>query len=427
MRKPTEPSSLRSRSLGRPQFQQQPPQGNGSEDVRDRSASPLGPGGTPRRGLGDCFRGGIRPSQARLRKASPSPSPVGKKVSTGTFELEKDRERERLKNVKLGEEILNKDMPDIKNSAKSPTKFIKIVIQAKPAERIDQEEASSSSSSSSSSTTSRSSSSSSLGAEWREKCLEIEEMPESPSEEHHQPVLELPQEDSWSPSPCQESHSEEQANMKVEFLQPSTIFLTDSEAGMVEEPLDSSQQDGYQEALEEYPIQNFRNRAQRQDPSLQPIFKKTFRPLKIHQNDSMTETETSQQADGGDVHKPEKKSPSLMECQSMGPFFSQPFKPVQVQQWRDGMEMLGKPTFTAPSSVGIQVESHSAAGASGQLNFKPTQAPSQQFGQHNQHLCPLGQLNFQPTHASSQLGQIDFGTNAESDDSGWVTIPIQRL
>jgi len=430
MRKATEPSSLRSRSLGRPQFQQQPPQGNGSEDVRDRSASPLGPGGAPRRGLGDCFRGGIRPSQARLRKASPSP--VGRKVSTGTFELEKDGERERLKNVKLGEEVLNKDVPDIKNSAKSPTKFIKIVIQAKPAERIDQEEASSSSSSSSSSrSTSRSSSSSSLGAEWRENCLEIEEMPESPSEEHHQPVLELPQEDSWSPSPCQESHSDEQANMKVEFLQPSTIFLTDTEAGMVEEPLDSSQQDGCEGALEEYPIQNFRNRAQRQDQPLQPIFKKSFRPMKIHQNDTMTETETSKQADGGvTVHKPEKQSPSLMDCQSMGPFFSQPFKPVQVQQWRDGMEMLGKPTFTAPSSVGNQVESHSAAEAS-------RQTPSQQFGQHSQHLGPLGQhsqhlgplgqLNFQPTHATSQLGQIDFGTNAESDDSGWVTIPIQRL
>ena len=259
---------------------------------------------------------------------------MGRKVSTGTFELEKDGERERLKNVKLGEEVLNKDVPDIKNSAKSPTKFIKIVIQAKPAERIDQEEASSSSSSSSSSrSTSRSSSSSSLGAEWRENCLEIEEMPESPSEEHHQPVLELPQEDSWSPSPCQESHSEEQANMKkVEFLQPSTVFLTDTEAGMVEEPLDSSQQEGCQGALEEYPIQNFRNRAQRQDQPLQPIFKNSFRPLKIHNNDSMTETETSKQAEeGGGVHKPEKQSPSLMECQSMGPFFSQPFKPVQVK------------------------------------------------------------------------------------------------
>ena len=91
------------------------------------------------------------------------------------------------------------------------------------------------------------------------------------------------------------------------------------------------------------------------------------------------------------------------------------------------MEMLGKPTFTAPSSVGNQVESHSAAEASRQLNFKPTHAPSQQFGQHSQHLGPLSELNFQPTHATSQLGQIDFGTNAESDDSGWVTIPIQRL
>ena len=91
------------------------------------------------------------------------------------------------------------------------------------------------------------------------------------------------------------------------------------------------------------------------------------------------------------------------------------------------MEMLGKPTFTAPSSVGSQVESHSAAEASRQLNFKPSHAASQQFGQNSQHLGPLGQLNFQPTHATSQLGQIDFGTNAESDDSGWVTIPIQRL
>ena len=80
--------------------------------------------------------------------------------------------------------------------------------------------------------------------------------------------------------------------------------------------------------------------------------------------------------------------------------------------------MLGKPTFTAPSSVGNQVESHSAAEAS-------RQTPSQQFDQHSQNL--VGQLNFQPTHATSQLGQIDFGTNAESDDSGWVTIPIQRL
>ena len=120
--------------------------------------------------------------------------------------------------------------------------------------------------------------------------------------------------------------------MKVEFLQPSTIFLTDTEAGMVEEPLDSSQQEGCQGALEEYPIQNFRNRAQRQDQPLQPIFKNSFRPLKIHNNDSMTETETSKQAEeGGGVHKPEKQSPSLMECQSMGPFFSQPFKPVQVK------------------------------------------------------------------------------------------------
>ena len=94
-----------------------------------------------------------------------------------------------------------------------------------------------------------------------------------------------------------------------------------------------------------------------------------------------------------------------------------------MQQWRDGMEMLGKPTFAAPSSVGNQVETHSAASQ----QFGQHSQHLGPLGQHSQHLGPLGQLNFQLTHVTSQLGQIDFGNNAESDDSGWVTIPIQRL
>jgi len=406
--KQSEPAaSLRSRSLGRPKLQRQPSQ-EGSQDVRERSASPLGPGGTPRRGLGDCFRGGIRPSQARLRKASPSP--VGRKVSTGTFELERDQERERLKNVKVGEEILKKDLPDVKSSAEkgSPTKFIKIVIQAKPAEKKDWE---TSSSESSSSSTSRSSSSSSLAAEWRENCLEIEEMPESPTE-CQSPALEVPngdssllhpipinaskdQEDSWSPSPCKEMPLEEENEklQKVEFLQPSTVFLTETEDGMVEEPLDYQQQE---EDRSEYPIQNFRNRAQRQEQPLQPIFKKTFGPMKVQQRkENKTEPKRS-------PIEPVLQSSNLMDCsQSMGPFFSQPFKPVQVQQWREGMEGQIKSTFHPTPSAGSQV------------GIQPAEASNQ--------------LNFQPTHATSQLSQIDFGGNSQSDNSGWVSIPIQRL
>jgi len=408
--KQSEPASasLRSRSLGRPKLQRQPSQ-EGSQDIRERSASPLGPGVNPRRGLGDCFRGGIRPSQARLRKASPSP--VGRKVSTGTFELEKDHERDRLKNVKVGQEILKKDLPDVKISAEkgSPTKFIKIVIQAKPAEKKDWE--TSSSESSSSSSTSRSSSSSSLAAEWRESCLEIEEMPESPtecmspaSEVHNEDSLMLypipmnvskAQEDSWSPSPCKEMPSEEESVklQKVEFLQPSTIFLTETEDGRVEEPLDSQNKE---EDRSEYPIQNFRNRAQRQEQPLQPIFKKTFGPLKVqHQKENEMKLE-------GVPSEPVKQSLNLMDCsQSMGPFFSQPFKPVQVQQWREGMDVLGKSTF------------HPTPSASSQVAIQPAEASNQ--------------LNFEPTHATSQLSQIDFGENSPSDNSGWVSIPIQRL
>jgi len=410
--KQSEPAaSLRSRSLGRPKLQRQPSQ-EGSQDVRERSASPLGPGGTPRRGLGDCFRGGIRPSQARLQKASPSP--VGRKVSTGTFELERDLERERLKNVKVGEEILKKDLPDVRSSAEkgSPTKFIKIVIQAKPAEKKDWE-TSSSESSSSSSSTSRSSSSSSLAAEWRENCLEIEEMPESPTE-CMSPALEVPhgdssflhpipinvskaQEDSWSPSPCKEMPSEEEnvKLQKVEFLQPSTVFLTETEDGMVEEPFDS---DHKEEATSEYPIQNFRNRAQRQEQPLQPIFKKAFGSMKFQQHQKANEIKP----EGSPSDEPVKQSSNLMDCsQSMGPFFSQPFKPVQVQQWREGMEGQIKSTF------------HPTPSASGQVGIRPAEASNQ--------------LNFQPTHATSQLSQMDFGGNSQSDNSGWVSIPIQRL
>jgi len=419
--KQSEPvASLRSRSLGRPKLQRQPSQ-EGSQDIRERSASPLGPGGNPRRGLGDCFRGGIRPSQARLQKASPSP--VGRKVSTGTFELERDQERERLKNVKVGEEILQKDLPDVKSLAEkgSPTKFIKIVIQAKPAEKKDWE--TSSSESSSSSSTSRSSSSSSLAAEWRENCLEIEEMPESPTEcispafevpqgdssmLYPVPIDEVPQgdsssmlypipmnvpkgqEDSWSPSPCKEMPSE-QENMKVEFLQPSTVFLTEAEDGRVEEPLDSQHKE---EDRSEYPIQNFRNRAQRQEQPLQPIFKKTFSPMKVQQHQKEKEMK------GGPSDEPVKQN--RMDCtQSMGPFFSQPFKPVQVQQWHEGMEGQIKSAFHPTPSAGSQVA------------IRPAEASNQ--------------LSFQPTHATSQLSQIDFKGNSQSDNSGWVSIPIQRL
>ena len=263
-----------------------------------------------------------------MRRASPSP--VGRKVSTGTFELERDQERERLKNVKIGEEILKKDLPDVRSSAEkeSPTKFIKIVIQAKPAEKKDLEMSSSESSSSSS--TSRSSSSSSLAAEWKENCLEIEEMPESPTE-CQSPVLEVPQEGSWSPSPCQEMPIQE-GNVKlpkVEFLQPSTVFLTETGDGVVEEPFDSYQQEEDTTPVE-YPIQNFRNRAQRQEQPLQPIFKKTFVPLKIQNQKENVKEPAVSKAEAGPSERI-KQSPNLMDCQAMGPFFSQPFKPVQVK------------------------------------------------------------------------------------------------
>ena len=64
------------------------------------------------------------------------------------------------------------------------------------------------------------------------------------------------------------------------------------------------------------------------------------------------------------------------------------------------MEVLGKSTFSATSSAG-QAET--------------------------QHAEAFDRPNFQPTHATSQLSQIDFGGSSQSDDSGWVSIPIQRL
>ena len=214
---------------------------------------------------------------------------------------------------------MKKDLPDIKSSAEkeNPTKFIKIVIQAKPAEKRDFEMSSSESSSSS---TSRSSSSSSLGAEWKENCLEIEEIPESPTE-CHPPSLEVDQEDSsWSPSPCQGVSSEPgNVNLqKIEFLQPSTTFLTETGDVRAEEPFDCRQQEE-DETPQEYPIQNFRNRAQRQGQLLQPIFKKTF-----NQRENVSEPNVVE----GD---PKKPSPIPVGSLSLGPFFSQPFKPVQVR------------------------------------------------------------------------------------------------
>ena len=212
---------------------------------------------------------------------------------------------------------MKKDLPDIKSSAEkeNPTKFIKIVIQAKPAEKRDFEMSSSESSSSS---TSRSSSSSSLGAGWKENCLEIEEIPESPTE-CHPPSLEAHQEDSsWSPSPCQGVSSEPgNVNLqKIEFLQPSTTFLTETGDVRAEEPFDCRQQEE-DETPQEYPIQNLRNRAQRQGQLLQPIFKKTF-----NQRENVSEP---------NVVDPKKPSPIPVGSLSLGPFFSQPFKPVQVR------------------------------------------------------------------------------------------------
>merc|ERR1719234_2837029 len=119
------------------------------------------------------------------------------------------------------------------------------------------------------------------------------------------------QEDSWSPSPCKEMPSEEEdvKLQKVEFLQPSTIFLTETEDGMVEEPLDSQQQ---KEDRSEYPIQNFRNRAQRQEQPLQPIFKKTFSPMKVQQQ------QENEKKPEGRPSEPVKQSSNLMDCsQSM--------------------------------------------------------------------------------------------------------------
>lgn len=327
---PPSAANLRSRSLGRPLLERQQAQ---SEDTRDRSASPMGPGGGKLRGLGDCFKTGIRPSQARLRKASPSPA--GRKASTGTFELERNAESERLKNVRVNEETVERprvtvtpsterglhaarDTTDTHNTAANNTgrtsaagpstarpntarastpnsqmKTIKIVIQAK----TDKEK---SSSASSSSTTSRSSSSSSLDEEWKRSCLEIEEIPESPLPV---PVAASasPKSGSWSPS--------------VEFLQPSTVFITEAPDGDVEEPVDPDQL---------YPIQNFRNRSQPSSQQAGPSYSQTFSP-------------------------PQNKSGCQQPCQPVGPFFNQPFSPIQVQHWKEEMEGTPQsPDVTSP-------------------------------------------------------------------------------
>merc|ERR1719234_667908 len=117
------------------------------------------------------------------------------------------------------------------------------------------------------------------------------------------------QEDSWSPSPCKEMPSEEEnvKLQKVEFLQPSTVFLTETEDGMVEEPLDSQQQ---KEDRSEYPIQNFRNRAQRQEQPLQPIFKKTFSPMKVQQH----QKENEMKPERSPSDEPVKQNSNLMDC-----------------------------------------------------------------------------------------------------------------
>jgi len=304
--------NLRSRSLGRPLLEKQQSQSN--DDTRDRSASPMGPGGQRLRGLGDCFRGGIRPSQARLRKASPSP--VGRKTSTGTFQLEKSKESDRLKDVKVEEATIEKprvtitpsrdtwslggadsnrdtEIRDIGRSSpatsrsttfrpstpNSQMKTIKIVIQAK------KEKEKSSSETSSSSSTSRSSSSSSLAEEWKKSCLEIEEIPESPVPPEVKAAA-SPKSGSWSPSPS------------VEFLQPSTVFITEAPEGIVETPVDPDQQ---------YPIHNLRNRNQSSQGS-----SFTFSPT-------------------------ESTSSSQTTSQPVSPFFSQPFSPIQVQSWKEDL------------------------------------------------------------------------------------------
>ena len=210
-------------------------------------------------------RSGLKPSQAKLKKASPV---LTRKVSTGTFELEADRQKEGMKNVKVVEETIETVLPKVdlrgmkkpqtikdveaksetkpKNetlpvqqvtTSSTPLKTIKIVIQAKTAPEP-------ASSESSSSSTSRSSSSNSLAEEWKENCLEIEELPESPT------VMEIS-----ASNPEKASEGDEPV---IEFLQPSAVFITEADEGQVEEPYNSHDQ--YQE-YQEYPIQNFRNKS----------------------------------------------------------------------------------------------------------------------------------------------------------------------
>lgn len=333
-------ASQRSRSLGRPLLEREQSQ---SETCRDRSASPLGPGGVKLRGLGDCFRSGIRPSQARLRRASPSPA---RKTSAGTFELEKGSDQERLQNVRLNEKIVepkqirpnsvrlkdeavesnqptfrlntpSKGKPEPQSTyrpntpSKGQMKTIKIVIQATT-------EKESSSSASSSSSTSRSSSSSSLDEEWKKSCLEIEEIPESPTE-----IKDITSE----PDTAADEPS-------VEFLQPSTVFITEAPEGRVEEPLDIN---------EEYPIQNLRNRRQQNSHQTDSVFNKAFIPV---------------------------EKASVPQEPSSQPFFSHPLSPLQINRWKEGMAAQSSgTTCPSPPSVIQEPPKTSSSSTTGWVNI----------------------------------------------------------
>ena len=80
-----------------------------------------------------------------------------------------------------------------------------------------------------------------------------------------------------SPSP-KVSEDDSATRPSFEFLQPSTIFLTESSEGQVEEPMEQEQE---QEEQQQYPIQNFRNRNQDNKPeSVEPFVSKAFSPAK---------------------------------------------------------------------------------------------------------------------------------------------------
>ena len=89
---------------------------------------------------------------------------------------------------------------------------------------------------------------------------------------------------------------------------------------MVEEPFDSEKQG---EDATEYPIQNFRNRAKRQEQSLQPN-------LKVQSQTKNVMDPVVSKAEASPSEPTIKQSPNLIH-QPMGPFFNQPFKPVQVK------------------------------------------------------------------------------------------------